>query len=250
MLYRGEDSADHVLPRARGDQRAVGQSRRPLPGRRAAVRSRYSFEARPWELRKVPAIDVMDAVGTNIRLDVRQRQVMRVLPRINEDVNEEWIARQDAPPCRRAGPRPARPAVGAREGQAARGELGRGARAVRQAAARRPGTNVAAIAGDLLDAETMYAAKELLEGQGSTLLEGRQTGLDYDVTSLAAVRVQLDHRRDRECRRDPAGRHQPALGSAAGQHPAAQGGAQGRRKVFAIGPEVDLAYGSTGSATI
>ena len=50
----------------------------------------YSFEARPWELRKVPGIDVMDAVGTNIRIDVRQRQVMRILPRINDAVNEEW----------------------------------------------------------------------------------------------------------------------------------------------------------------
>ena len=49
------------------------------------------------------------------------------------------------------------------------------------------GPKVAAIAGDLLDAETMYAAKALLAGQGSKLLEGRQTGLDYDVTSLAAV---------------------------------------------------------------
>ena len=50
------------------------------------------FESRPWELRRVPGIDVMDAVGSNIRLDVRQRQVMRILPRINEDVNEEWIS--------------------------------------------------------------------------------------------------------------------------------------------------------------
>ena len=56
----------------------------------ALVSKPYSFEARPWELRKVPAIDVMDAVGTNIRLDARQREVMRALPRLNEDVNEEW----------------------------------------------------------------------------------------------------------------------------------------------------------------
>jgi NADH-quinone oxidoreductase subunit G len=49
----------------------------------------YAFEARPWELRKTLAIDVMDAVGTNIRLDSRGRQVLRALPRINDDVNEE-----------------------------------------------------------------------------------------------------------------------------------------------------------------
>src|SRR5438105_3624779 len=56
----------------------------------ALVSKPYSFEARPWELRKIPAIDVMDAVGTNIRLDHRFREVMRALPRLNEDVNEEW----------------------------------------------------------------------------------------------------------------------------------------------------------------
>ncbi len=56
----------------------------------ALVSKPYSFEARPWELRKVPGIDVMDAVGTNIRIDHRFREVMRALPRLNEDVNEEW----------------------------------------------------------------------------------------------------------------------------------------------------------------
>ena len=50
----------------------------------------YAFNARPWELKKTPAIDVMDAVGTNIRLDSRGRAVLRAVPRINEDVNEEW----------------------------------------------------------------------------------------------------------------------------------------------------------------
>jgi NADH dehydrogenase/NADH:ubiquinone oxidoreductase subunit G len=58
----------------------------------ALVSKPYSFEARPWELRKVPAIDVMDGVGTNIRLDARGREVMRALPRLNEDVNEEWAS--------------------------------------------------------------------------------------------------------------------------------------------------------------
>ena len=52
----------------------------------------YAFEARPWELKKTLSIDVMDAVGTNIRLDSRGRQVLRALPRINDDVNEEWAS--------------------------------------------------------------------------------------------------------------------------------------------------------------
>src|SRR4051812_19325518 len=58
-----------------------------------ALRSKpYAFSARPWELRKTESIDVMAAAGTNARLDARGRTVMRVLPRINEDVNEEWLA--------------------------------------------------------------------------------------------------------------------------------------------------------------
>src|SRR6201985_242712 len=59
----------------------------------------YSYAARPWELRKTESIDVMDAAGTNVRLDARDRQVMRVLPRIHEDINEEWLADKSRQAC-------------------------------------------------------------------------------------------------------------------------------------------------------
>ena len=52
----------------------------------------YEFQARPWELNKTETIDVMDAVGSNIRVDTRGREVMRIMPRVNEAVNEEWIS--------------------------------------------------------------------------------------------------------------------------------------------------------------
>jgi NADH-quinone oxidoreductase subunit G len=52
----------------------------------------YAFEARPWELKKTLSIDVSDAIGANIRLDSRGREVLRILPRVNDDVNEEWLA--------------------------------------------------------------------------------------------------------------------------------------------------------------
>src|SRR5574339_1025926 len=52
----------------------------------------YAFVARPWELGKTESIDVMDAVGSAIRIDTRGREVMRILPRTNDDVNEEWIS--------------------------------------------------------------------------------------------------------------------------------------------------------------
>merc|ERR1711991_371153 len=52
----------------------------------------YAFEARPWELKKTETIDVMDAVGSNIRVDTYDWEVKRILPRINDDINEEWIS--------------------------------------------------------------------------------------------------------------------------------------------------------------
>ena len=146
----------------------------------------YAFEARPWELKKTHAIDVMDAVGTNIRLDSRGRQVLRALPRLNEDVNEEWASdktrhavdglvrrRLDTPYVRR-------------DGKLVKASWADAFAAVK-AAADTAGSSVAAIAGDLVDAETMYAAKALLRSLGSDLLEGRQTGLAYDTSSIAAV---------------------------------------------------------------
>src|SRR6187200_2224787 len=90
MLYRGEDSQiTSYLERALTSELSGNLADVCPVG--ALLQRPQSFESRPWELRKVPAIDVMDAVGSNIRLDVRQRQVMRILPRTNDAVNEEWI---------------------------------------------------------------------------------------------------------------------------------------------------------------
>jgi len=144
----------------------------------------YAFEARPWELKKTLGIDVSDAIGANIRLDSRGREVMRILPRVNDDVNEEWLAdrgrflvdgltrrRLDRPWLRVDGKLQS---ASWAEALAAVGKIN-------------PGPSVAVIAGDLVDAETMFAAKKLAAALGSTLLEGRQTGLAYDTSNLAAV---------------------------------------------------------------
>jgi len=144
----------------------------------------YAFEARPWELKKTPGIDVMDAVGTNVRFDSRGPQVLRVLPRINEDVNEEWASDKtrhavDGLVRRRLD----RPYVRI-EGKLTETTWAEAFAAIKAVEA---GSSVAAIAGDQLDCETAYAAKALLGLMGSALLEGRQTGMDYDVSSLAAV---------------------------------------------------------------
>ena len=144
----------------------------------------YAFEARPWELKKTLTIDVMDAVGTNIRLDSRGRQVLRALPVINEDVNEEWASDKtrhavDGLVRRRLD----RPFV-RKDGKLTEASWDEAFAAI---AAVNAGASVAAIHGDLVDCETLYAAKALLGAMGSTLLEGRQTGMDYDASSLAAV---------------------------------------------------------------
>ena len=183
MLYRGEDSQiTSYLEHAVGGELAGNLADVCPVG--ALLQKPQIFESRPWELRRVNSIDVMDAVGSNIRLDVRQRQVMRILPRINEDVNEEWISDKtrhhvDALVRNRLD----RPWV--REKGKLREATWPEALGIFADRLKKAGDRVAAIAGDLLDAETMYAAKKLLGG--SNLLEGRQTGLDYDTSSLSAV---------------------------------------------------------------
>jgi NADH-quinone oxidoreductase subunit G len=100
---------------------------------------------------------------------------------------------------------------------------------------------VAAIAGDLLDAETMYAARKLLEGQGSSLLEGRQTGLDYDVSSLAALRFNTPiadlETADAILLVGANTRWEAPLVNTRLRKAARRGA-----RVFAIGPMVDLAF--------
>jgi NADH-quinone oxidoreductase subunit G len=144
----------------------------------------YAFEARPWELTKAMGIDMSDAVGTNVRIDSRGRQVLRVLPRVNDDVNEEWASDKtrhhvDGLILRRLD----RPFV-RKDGKLVEASWGEAFAAIKAVNA---GASVAAIAGDLADCESMFAAKALVNALGSNLLEGRQTGLKYDVSSLSAV---------------------------------------------------------------
>src|SRR4051812_21859293 len=185
MLYRGEDSQITSYLERTVTSELAGNLADVCPVG-ALLQKPQLFEQRPWELRRVPGIDVMDAVGSNIRLDVRQRQVMRILPRINEDVNEEWIhdkTRHHVDALVRN--RLDRPWV--RERVTLKEASWPDALAIFGKRLKKAGGKVAAVAGDLLDAETMYAARKLLEGLGSTLLEGRQTGLTYDTSSLGAV---------------------------------------------------------------
>jgi NADH-quinone oxidoreductase subunit G len=142
----------------------------------------YAFLARPWELGKTDSIDVMDAVGSNIRIDTRGTDVLRILPRINEAVNEEWLGdksrfvhdglrrrRLDRPWIRRDGT--LRPASWDEALDTVTARL-RGL----------PGTRIGAIAGNLCDAESMFALKELMTALGSANLDCRQDGAALDAS--------------------------------------------------------------------
>jgi NADH-quinone oxidoreductase subunit G len=237
MLYRGEDSQISSYLERTVTSELAGNLADVCPVG-ALLQKPQIFEMRPWELRRVPGIDVMDAVGSNIRIDVRQRQVMRILPRVNEDVNEEWIndkTRHHVDALVRN--RLDRPWV--REKGKLREASWTEALGIFADRLKKAGSKVAAIAGDLLDAETMYAAKKLVEGQGSRLLEGRQTGLTYDCTSLSAVAFNSTiagiENADAVLLVGSNIRWEAPLIATRVRKVARKGG-----KVFAIGPEVDL----------
>lgn len=145
----------------------------------------YAFTARPWELRKTESIDVLDAVGSNIRVDVRGAEVMRILPRLNEEVNEEWISdktrfaydglkrqRLDRPYVRRDGR--LQPATWAEAFDA-----------IAKAMVDVPGEKMAALAGDLCDAEALVALKDLMDRLGSPHRDCRQDGATFDTQARA-----------------------------------------------------------------
>jgi NADH-quinone oxidoreductase subunit G len=140
----------------------------------------YAFQARPWELTKTESIDVMDAVGSAIRVDTRGREVMRILPRINEWVNEEWISdktrfvwdglrtqRLDRPYVRR-------------KGKLTPASWSEAFAAIKDAVAKSNGEKIGAIAGDLASVEEMYALKQLMASLGSANIDCRQDGAALD----------------------------------------------------------------------
>ena len=140
----------------------------------------YAFAARPWELRKTESIDVMDAVGSNIRVDTRGREVMRILPRNNDDVNEEWISDKtrfvwDGLRTQRLD----RPYVRIR-GKLKPATWNDAFAAIARKVKGKKGAKLAAIAGDLAGAEDMYALKDLMTRLGCANIDCRQDGALID----------------------------------------------------------------------
>jgi NADH-quinone oxidoreductase subunit G len=202
----------------------------------------YAFAARPWELGKTQSVDVMDGVGSAIRVDTRGREVMRILPRINEAVNEEWISdktrhvvdglrtqRLDRPYIRENGK------LRAASWQEAFA-------AIAAKAGRIDGKRIGAIAGDLAAVEEMFALKELLAKFGSSNL-AVQGGEAFDAKAGRGSYIF-----------NPtiAGIEQADALLIVGSNPRREGSLfnarirkrwrTGQLKIGVIGPKADLAY--------
>ncbi|MEO0746152.1 MAG: NADH-quinone oxidoreductase subunit NuoG, partial [Pseudomonadota bacterium] len=149
----------------------------------ALVSKPYAFTARPWELTKTESIDVMDALGSSIRVDTKGREVMRFLPLNHDGTNEEWISdktrfvwdglrrqRLDKPYVRENGK--LRPATWPEA-------LGKAAEAIKGA------SKLAGLVGDLAPVEAAFALKQLIEGQGG-VVECRTDGAQLPMDNRAA----------------------------------------------------------------
>jgi NADH-quinone oxidoreductase subunit G len=146
----------------------------------------YAYVARPWELRKTESIDALDAVGSNIRVDARGAAVLRILPRLNEEVNEEWISDKTRFAVDGLGHRRLdRPYVRI-DGKLAAASWGDAFKAIAAGFGRQPGGKIAALAGDLADVEAMFALKELMGALGSSNIDCRQDGAKLDPASRAS----------------------------------------------------------------
>jgi NADH-quinone oxidoreductase subunit G len=140
----------------------------------------YEFAARPWELNKTESIDVMDALGSAIRIDTRGREVMRILPRVNDEINEEWISdktrhvvdglrtqRLDQPYLRE-------------NGRLRAASWSEAFAAIAQKMARANPKRVGALVGDLAAVEELFALKELMARLGVVNLDCRQDSSALD----------------------------------------------------------------------
>ncbi len=147
----------------------------------------YAFKARSWELKKTQSIDVHDAVGSNIRVDSRGGEVMRILPRLHEDVNEEWI--NDRTRFAYDGLKKNRlDQTYIRDEETKKLKVATWDEALNFAAKKLKTfkkDNIAAYAGDLCDAESMYALKSLMSNLGADQLECRTDGAKFDVSQKA-----------------------------------------------------------------
>ncbi len=145
----------------------------------------YAFAARPWELGKTESVDVMDAVGSNIRIDSRDSEVMRILPRLNEEVNEEWISDKTRFACDGLKRQRLDRAYVRRNGRLEEADWAEAFAAIAGRLENLPGDRIAAIAGDLADCESLLALKQLMTALGSPHIDCRQDGARLEAGARA-----------------------------------------------------------------
>ncbi|MBA3049028.1 molybdopterin-dependent oxidoreductase, partial [Brevundimonas sp.] len=175
MISRGEDAEITTYLEKAVDSELSGNVNDLCPVG-ALTHRPWQYHYRPWELKKTETIDVMDALGSNIRADAKGAEVMRILPRVNEGINEEWLSdvsryavdglqrqRLDQPYVRENG-----------KLRAASWDEALGMVAAKLNAA--PADRIGVIAGDLQDAESMKAALDLFRALGSANTDCRQDG--------------------------------------------------------------------------
>ncbi len=186
QFYRGEDAEigtfiDHIV------QTELSGNMIDICPVGALTSKPYAFKARPWELTKVESIDVMDAVGSNIRVDVKGREVLRVLPRLNEDVNEEWISDRTRFSYDGLGKgRIDRPYIRNQDTNKLEEASWPEAFAfIKHRLKNIHGHEMAALAGDLADVESMVALKDLMALLGSKNLDCRTDGSVFDTSARA-----------------------------------------------------------------
>jgi len=141
----------------------------------------YAFAARPWELKKTESIDVLDAVGSNIRIDSRGQAVLRILPRVNEAINEEWISDKTRHACDGLRvQRLDRPYIRNSEGKLVEASWQQALELVASWFAIFPSEQVAALAGNLACAESVMALRDLLDSAKITNRDCRIDGAQLD----------------------------------------------------------------------
>ena len=148
----------------------------------------YAYTARSWELRKTETISVHDALGCNIRVDSRGREVMRILPRLNEDINEEWIDdRTRFSYDGLARNRIDRPYIRDQEsGKLHESSWEEAFTHIAQKLSGMKGESIAALVGDLVDVEAMTAMKDLMESLGSPHMDCRTDGAIFSTDNRAS----------------------------------------------------------------
>ncbi len=141
----------------------------------------YAFVARPWELKKTDSVDVLDAVGANIRIDTRGPEVLRVLPRLNEDVNEEWLGDKSRFAVDGLKRRRLDACWVRRDGKLHKASWPEAFEAIAGKLKGLDGSRIGAAAGNLADAESLLALRDLMTALGSANLDCRQDAAAVDV---------------------------------------------------------------------